>query len=717
MGQSEDTDTARSGAGSTSTPDGSFFRRGRRVETDEGLRGAWAELKPGAQLGHFELVRFLAQGGMGQVWEAQDLNLQRRVALKFILPERAGKRSLDFFTREARAGARLVHPNLVTTLACGEDRGLTWIAQELIDGSWTLNDLLEDLRASGEFPNGYYRRVARFIALVADGLQAAHEAGVVHRDVKPRNILIAPDDSPKLTDFGLARVQDDSFASQTGELLGTWAYMSPEQVTAKRMGLDHRTDVFSLGVVLYEMLALTRPFRGETTHQIAEQIIAHHPADPDRVRIDCPKGLARICSKALKKAPADRYQSMAELAVELRRWLDHQPVQAVRGVPWRWPLTSLRARALLVAALVVAATVVIAGVGSDPWLRAAETEAPVESLPGTPSGPSAPSSSAPRAAGAAAAFPEPVGDLETVMTFVGKPLPGEVFRTVDGEDLDLIKHRGRKVVLVIFRDSAGNRWRDAQTASMSKEGWMREFEQRNAVVEMVHPVEWIAVPEDPPQSASLNPATFILDEFGLVRYAYIGTEAKDRPPLDLLLEELDEIDDRGLTLRARGAWAKSQVIRQESMTPMGEIRRITLHHSVVTPANWSAPAVAETLRTVQEQHLSRGYVDIGFHYAIDGAGFVWECRSLEFMGAHAGGIQNNEGNVGIVLVGDFSSEDPTAAQVESLEQLVQVLRIRYGIPTSSVYLHSDFKNTRCPGPRLIESLERSGFLAKDRSVR
>ncbi|MFT5287479.1 MAG: WD40 repeat protein, partial [Planctomycetota bacterium] len=185
-----------------------------------------------------------------------------------------------------------------------------------------------DIRATDEAPPGYYKRVADFIAQLADGLQAAHDAGVIHRDVKPSNILITVDDTPKLTDFGLARVKDDSFLSQDGDFAGTYYYMSPEQVTAKRMGLDARTDIFSLGIVFYEMLTLRRPFEGDTSQQIAAEIITHDPPLSSVVRSQCPRELATIANKALEKDPKSRYQSMAEFAADLRRHLENKPILA-----------------------------------------------------------------------------------------------------------------------------------------------------------------------------------------------------------------------------------------------------------------------------------------------------------------------------------------------------------------------------------------------------
>ena len=312
----------------TASLDSIFGRRGSREKTAPDMSAESQALSVGRRIGSFRLTRFIARGGMGQVWEAYDEELRRSVALKLVLPERIDARSLQLFAREARAGGRVSHPNLVTTLGYGTDEGLAWIAQELVPGSWTLKDSLDEVRSQESVPKGYYREVAELIGKVADGVQAAHDAGVIHRDLKPQNILIAEDDTPKVTDFGLARVTDESVMSQSGEVAGTWAYMSPEQVTAKRMGLDSRSDVFSLGVVLYELLTLRRPFQGDTTHQIAAQIIAVDPPDANRIRSQCPRELAVVCGKALEKHPDRRYGSMGELAADLRRHLADEPVLA-----------------------------------------------------------------------------------------------------------------------------------------------------------------------------------------------------------------------------------------------------------------------------------------------------------------------------------------------------------------------------------------------------
>jgi serine/threonine protein kinase len=303
----------------------SFFRSGVRepVLLTPGL-------EPGKIVGDFELRTLLGQGGMGQVWEANQLSLSRQVAVKFVRPERVTKHQLELFAREARAGGRLSHSGIVAVYGHGESDGLAWIAMELVPGAWDLRDFLDEVVRMGDVPDGYDRKVAQFVAKVADAVQAAHEAGVIHRDLKPQNILITEGDEPKVTDFGLARIVDEQALSHTGDFAGTYFYMSPEQVAAKRAGLDHRTDIFSLGIVLYEMLSLVRPFQGDTEHQIAEQILVRDPPDPSTIRSRVPRDLALICLKCLEKDRERRYGSMERLSADLRRWLSNESILAKR---------------------------------------------------------------------------------------------------------------------------------------------------------------------------------------------------------------------------------------------------------------------------------------------------------------------------------------------------------------------------------------------------
>jgi serine/threonine protein kinase/formylglycine-generating enzyme required for sulfatase activity len=304
-----------------------FFRRDRS-SGDSKATGLARNFEPGETIGDFTLVRFIGHGGMGQVWEAQQNSMRRAVALKFILPGRTDAHTLSLFEREARAGGKASHPNLVRTLARGHENGVEWIAQELVPGSFSLRDAIEGFRRESQLPVGYYAKVAQLIRSIALGMEAAHAAGVIHRDLKPQNILIEPDDQPRVIDFGLARVAGDSVLSNTGDFAGTYHYMSPEQVAAKRIGLDHRTDVFSLGVVMYELLTLSRPFEGDTTQKIAEAIVMVDPPDPTKLRTQCPRDLAVICAKAMRKRPGARYATMKELAADLERHLKNEPIMA-----------------------------------------------------------------------------------------------------------------------------------------------------------------------------------------------------------------------------------------------------------------------------------------------------------------------------------------------------------------------------------------------------
>ena len=179
------------------------------------------KLEPGACLDRYQLIEPIAQGGMGQVWQARDVGLSRDVALKVVLPERVSKRALDYFTREARAGGKLSHPNVVSTYAFGEDQGIAWIAQELAPGGRTVRDFLEEARRSAHEQDDYYRRVATLAAQIAEGLQAIHGAGVIHRDLKPANVLLAADGVAKITDFGLARLEDEVGLSVTGDVMSS----------------------------------------------------------------------------------------------------------------------------------------------------------------------------------------------------------------------------------------------------------------------------------------------------------------------------------------------------------------------------------------------------------------------------------------------------------------------------------------------------------------
>ena len=345
----------------TAADDGSsksgFFGGGESTTADTAMPVSHG-LAVGQRIGDFTLVRFLGKGGMGQVWEARQESLRRSVALKLLLPGSVDPSSLEKFVREARAGGKASHKNLVATFGYGDSDGLAWIAQELVHGSATLADAVDRFRERDRLPDDYYTQVARLMEKVARGMQAAHAAGVIHRDLKPANILVGADDEPRVADFGLAKVTDESLIlSKTGDGAGTWFYMSPEQVSGKRTGLDARTDIFSLGVVLYEMLTLQRPFVGDSSQQIAEQIDRWDPPVADKVRSHCPRDLAVIAEKAMQKAKAHRYPTMAAMAEDLRRFLADEPILAKPTSAWH------RARKWMRRNPTIAATVALVTIG------------------------------------------------------------------------------------------------------------------------------------------------------------------------------------------------------------------------------------------------------------------------------------------------------------------------------------------------------------------
>jgi eukaryotic-like serine/threonine-protein kinase len=297
----------------------------------------------GRTLGDFRIIREIGSGGMGTVYEAEQISLKRRVALK-LLPSHLSilAHAVLRFRREAVAGGKPTHPGIVAVYAVGEHKGTHYIAQELVEGGFTLADKLDELRRQADQRFGYFREVAMLIARVADALQHAHESGVIHRDVKPSNILLTGDGNPKVTDFGLAKVEDALKLSRTGDFAGTPYYMSPEQAASKRIGIDHRTDVFSLGVTLYEILTFELPFDGETSQEVIKKILLQDPRDPRKANPKVPRDLGVICLKAMEKEPDRRYAAMEDFAEDLRRFLSGDVILA------RLPGVIIRLKKLIV---------------------------------------------------------------------------------------------------------------------------------------------------------------------------------------------------------------------------------------------------------------------------------------------------------------------------------------------------------------------------------
>jgi serine/threonine-protein kinase len=265
--------------------------------------------------GRYRLVWLIAGGGMAQVWEAHDEILARAVAVKVLHPHLAEDTAfLERFRREAVAAARLSHPNVVAVFDTGVDGGLVYIVMELVRGK-TLRELLVAQGALGP------ARAVQIAAQVADALDYAHGQGIVHRDVKPANVLIADDGRVKVADFGIAKAVSAALGSsafgssadltQTGAIVGTAKYLSPEQVNGQPQ--DRRADVYSLGVVLYEMLCGRPPFAGDSELAIAMQHVRTAPVGPRQVRAGIPRPLEAVVLKALAKAPSDRFDTAGEL--------------------------------------------------------------------------------------------------------------------------------------------------------------------------------------------------------------------------------------------------------------------------------------------------------------------------------------------------------------------------------------------------------------------
>jgi serine/threonine protein kinase/WD40 repeat protein len=280
------------------------------------LAGARAQGAATNRIGKFELQAVLGTGGMGTVYRARDPILDRLVALKTVQAHLlASADSRQRFQREARAAARLQHPNIVTIYELGEAEGALYIAMELLPGM----DLAEAMAPPGRLSLDVKLRA---MVQVCRGLDFAHKRGVIHRDVKPANIRLLPDGTVKLVDFGIARM-GESTVTQTGMVVGTPSYLAPEVLSTDR--IDHRADIWSVGVVLHELLTGSRPFQGPTFAALAYKIV-HEPLAPlDAAGLKLPPGLNDVLSCALAKEPAQRYPDLAEMAAALERVLGVTP--------------------------------------------------------------------------------------------------------------------------------------------------------------------------------------------------------------------------------------------------------------------------------------------------------------------------------------------------------------------------------------------------------
>jgi tetratricopeptide (TPR) repeat protein/predicted Ser/Thr protein kinase len=302
-------------------------------------------------LGEFRILRVLGRGSFGVVYEAEQTSLQRRVALKVMsAPLADADQAPQRFAREAQALATLDHNNVVAVHSAGVEDGVPWLVLDYVEGR-SLADLLQERRAHAQPLD--VATAARTGIAIAEALQHAHARGILHRDVKPANVLLRQrDGAALLTDFGLARIAGAVSLTRSGAVLGTPAYLAPEQLAGPERQVDARADVYALGVTLYEMVTLRRPFDGESTHQVVRDIVTREPERPDRINKELPLDFVAILQRALEKEPRQRYASAAELAADLRALLAHRPVRA-RVLPVRARLARWLRREPVKAALVV----------------------------------------------------------------------------------------------------------------------------------------------------------------------------------------------------------------------------------------------------------------------------------------------------------------------------------------------------------------------------
>jgi TolB-like protein/Tfp pilus assembly protein PilF/predicted Ser/Thr protein kinase len=301
------------------------------------------------EFGDYELLEQIGRGGQGVVFRARQKSLNRTVALKVInLGQWASKAHVKRFRREAEAAARLEHPGIVPIHEVGERDGSCYFSMKFVEAG-QLDDVVRRAPMS-------MRQAAELIAKVARTVHYAHEHGILHRDIKPGNILLDQKGEPHLTDFGLARlVESESSVTQTLDVLGTPSYMAPEQAVGNNAAVSSATDVYGLGAVLYQLLTGQPPFAGGTTYETIKLLLDTEPRQPRLVNPKIDRDISTICLKCLEKDPKRRYSCALELAEDLERWLKHEPIQARhtgvfgRGRKWvrRNPTSALLAASLI----------------------------------------------------------------------------------------------------------------------------------------------------------------------------------------------------------------------------------------------------------------------------------------------------------------------------------------------------------------------------------
>ena len=287
------------------------------------------KIAPPERLGRYEIIRELGKGAMGVVYEGRDPSLGRTVAIKTArrdVIERSGlaQEMMERFLREAKSAGMLNHPNIITIYDVGEEAGMAYIAMEFLVGR-DLNTLIDQQKRFD------VKQVVDYGVQICEALACAHDQGVYHRDVKPANIFIPDQGVLKVVDFGIARTHDSTL-TQDGALIGTPTYMSPEQFMGQRV--DARSDLFSAGIILYEMLTGEKPFTGEALTTIMHHILKSNPAPPHELNYMVPEALSAVVMKALSKKPQERYPDGRAMAKALRESLKDNPdMSVITGAP------------------------------------------------------------------------------------------------------------------------------------------------------------------------------------------------------------------------------------------------------------------------------------------------------------------------------------------------------------------------------------------------
>ena len=284
-------------------------------------------IKSDQRLGDFRIIREVGRGGMGVVYEAEQISLKRRVALKVLRHMVADREAMERFEREAETVASLHHSNIVPIFAVGEADGVNYFAMQFIDG-----ESLADVQSAALAEKTFFEpsEVANWGLQAAEALAYAHDRDIIHRDVKPSNLIRDTEGRVWLTDFGLAKRIDDVQLSMTGAILGTPRYMSPEQANSVKTPVDHRTDIYSLGATLYEFATGEPLFDATTTHAALGSILSDEPTAPREIRPSLPRDLETIIMRCLSKDAVHRYESAVELVADLRAFIDGRPIQARR---------------------------------------------------------------------------------------------------------------------------------------------------------------------------------------------------------------------------------------------------------------------------------------------------------------------------------------------------------------------------------------------------